>query len=91
MYDRIILKGVRVILHYIYLYLVASFDFFCKNWIIIFLILFAILLILLPIIILLKVLKSDEIKCKMKQEEHKKEMELKQAQIDYYNSHGKDA
>lgn len=37
-------------------------------------------------------LERDKKNCEMRRQEHEKEMELKQAQIDYYNSHfGKDA
>lgn len=79
-------------MHYVYLFFIALIEFISRNWIMIFMILFGILQFVLPVVILFRVLKVDEKNCKMKREEHEKEMELKQVQIDYYNSHfGKDA
>ena len=74
-------------MHYIYLFLVATLEFFSNHFPIVLLL----LVFILPFFILLKILKSDKKKCELKRLEHEKEMDLKQAQIDYCNSYGKDA
>lgn len=78
-------------MHDIYLWFVGTFIFFSKHWpMVLVLFLSVFITFILPIIILLKILKADSKNCKMKREEHAKEMELKQAQIDYYNKYLKE-